>query len=170
MKGGVAGSDRASTVSPTYAYEVTHDPDGVRPGGCAEAKDARFTGILNGADYLEWNPATDPMIAAAYSPAHPEGKHERRRDLLAAVSLAPRAGAPVVGMVSRMTGQKGFDLLRDALDGVMQLDLQLVMLASGDPQMEQFFREEERRRTDKLRVILQFDNAMAHKIQAGQPR
>ena len=168
MKGAVVLSDGSSTVSPTYAHEVTNDPElGFGMEGVLRHKGERFVGILNGADYLEWSPASDRLIAATYTPQRPQGKRTCKRDLLAAAKLPPREGAPVVGMVSRMTSQKGFDLLRDALARVMELDLQLVMLASGDPQMEEFFREEERKHPDKLRVLLQFDNTLAHKIQAG---
>ncbi len=168
MKGAVVLSDGASTVSSGYAREVRDDTDlGFGLEGVLRYKGDRFIGILNGADYSEWNPAVDTIIAAKYSPDRPEGKRACARDLRAAVALRPREGAPLVGMVSRMTAQKGFDLLRDGLDRVMELDLQLVILGSGDPVMEQFFRDAETRYPDRLRVVLQFDNAMAHRIQAG---
>ncbi len=167
MKGAIVLSDGASTVSPTYAHEVTTDPElGFGLEGVLRHKGDRFVGILNGGDYNEWNPATDSMIAAKYTPQRPDGKRECARDLRGAAQLPERA-VPLVGMVSRMTAQKGFDLLRDSLDRVLELDLQIAMLASGDPAMEKIFGEAERKHPDKLRVLLKFDNAMAHKIQAG---
>jgi starch synthase len=168
MKGAVVLADGASTVSPAYAREVTADPElGFGLEGVLRNKGARFIGILNGADYDEWNPATDTMIAATYEPGRPEGKRACVSSLYKSVGLAPRAGVPLVGMVSRMTAQKGFDLLREALERVMALDLKLVMLASGDSEMETFFRNAERRYPDRFRVVLEFNNAMAHRIMAG---
>jgi starch synthase len=168
MKGAIAMSDGVSTVSPTYAREVITDPElGFGLEGVLHAKGANFVGILNGADYHEWNPAADRRIAANYSARNPDGKRACTRALRDDLKLKHREGAPIVGMVTRMTGQKGLDLLRDALDAVMELDLQLVMLASGDAALEKFFVKAQTRFPDKLRVIIGFDDAMAHRIQAG---
>jgi starch synthase len=168
MKGGIVLSDGASTVSPTYAREITTDPElGFGLEGVIRDKGANFTGILNGADYDEWNPASDREIAATYSPAKPNGKRKCTQALRDSLKLPNNEATPIVGMVTRMTGQKGVDLLRDALDAVMRLDLQLVMLASGDALLEKFFRDAESRYPEKLRVIIEFDNTLAHRIQAG---
>jgi starch synthase len=155
-------------VSPTYAREITTDPElGFGLEGVLRDKGENFVGILNGADYHEWNPATDREIAANYTPAKPDGKRKCTRALRDSLRLPNREDWPVVGMVTRMTGQKGVDLLRDALDTVMRLDLQLVMLASGDPELEKFFKDAEKRYPEKLRAIIEFNNGMAHRIQAG---
>ncbi len=168
MKGAIALCDGASTVSPTYAREITTDPElGFGLEGVLRDKGENFVGILNGADYHEWNPATDPEIAANYTPAKPDGKRKCTRALRDSLGLPNREDCPVVGMVTRMTSQKGVDLLRDALDTVMRLDLQLVMLASGDPALERFFKDAEKRYPEKLRAIIEFNNGMAHRIQAG---
>jgi starch synthase len=168
MKGAVVLADGASTVSPTYAREITADPElGFGLDGVLRAKGSRFVGILNGADYREWDPASDPLIAANYTRARPEGKRACARDLLARVGLPQAHERPIAGMVTRMTSQKGVDLLHDALDQVIALDVALVMLASGDPALEAFFRKAEQRYPDRLRVIVDFDNALAHRIQAG---
>ena len=167
MKGAVMLADGASTVSPTYAREVTTDPNlGFGLEGVLRHLGDRFVGILNGADYREWDPQADPMIAAKYGPKRPAGKRACRTALRSAVGL-PERGCPVVGMVTRMTSQKGCDLLRDALDDLIALDVQLVMLASGDTLLEQFFRAAEKRYPENLRVLAEFDNPMAHRIQAG---
>ena len=126
-----------------------------------------FVGILNGADYNEWDPVHDREIAATYSAAKPDGKRACTRALRDLLKLPNREDWPVVGMVTRMTAQKGVDLLRDALDAVMRLDLQLVMLASGDAVLEKFFKDAELRYPEKLRAIIEFNNTLAHRIQAG---
>jgi starch synthase len=167
MKGAVVLADGASTVSPTYAREVTENAElGFGLEGVLRAKGARFAGILNGADYKEWNPASDEMIAARYSPLSPQGKQICIEDLRRRVGLPPAEGVPIVGMITRMTPQKGLDLLRDALDAVMKLDLQLVILGSGEPALENHFRRVEARYPGRLRLITGFDNVIAHRIQA----
>ena len=168
MKGAIVLADGASTVSPTYAREVSSDPElGFGLEGVLRNKGSRFVGILNGADYTEWDPAIDPMIAAKYTPARREGKAVCRRALRKMAGLPDRDDAPIVGMVTRMTPQKGINLLGEALDAVMGLGVQLVMLASGDPALEKFFKSAEERFPGQLRVQLAFDNAFAHQIQAG---
>ena len=167
MKGATMLADGVSTVSPTYAREVASDPErGFGLEAVLRHKGDRLVGILNGADYREWDPQGDSLIAAKYGPRHPSGKRLCNRDLRSSVRLPERA-CPLIGMVTRMTAQKGCDLLRDALEGLMALDLQLVMLASGDPVLEQFFRAAEKRYPENLRVLTRFDNAAAHRIQAG---
>jgi len=168
MKGAIVLCDGASTVSPTYAQEITTDPElGFGLEGVIRDKGANFVGILNGADYDEWNPAKDREIAATYTAAKPGGKRKCTRALRDSLGLPNREDWPVVGMVTRMTGQKGVDLLKDALDAVMRLDLQLVILASGDAVLEKFFKDAELRYPEKLRAIIEFNNTTAHRIQAG---
>jgi starch synthase len=168
MKGAIVLCDGASTVSPAYAHEVTTDPElGFGLEGVLRDKGQDFVGILNGADYNEWNPATDRAIAANYSPAKPDAKRVCVRALRDSLGLPVRKDWPMVGMVTRMTGQKGVDLLKDALDAVMRLDLQLVMLANGDPLLEKFFKQAQSRYPEKLRAIIEFNEAAAHRIQAG---
>ncbi len=168
MKGAIVLADGASTVSPTYAREVSSDPElGFGLEGVLRNKGSRFVGIINGADYTEWDPAIDPMIAAKYTPARREGKAVCRRALRQLAGLSDRDDAPIVGMVTRMTPQKGINLLGEALDAVMGLGVQLVMLASGDPALEKHFKSAEERFPGELHVQLAFDNAFAHQIQSG---
>jgi starch synthase len=168
MKGAIMLADGASTVSPTYAREVSSDPElGFGLEGVLRHKGSRFVGIINGADYTEWDPAIDPMIAAKYTPARREGKAVCRRALRKLAGLSDRDDAPIVGMVTRMTPQKGVNLLGEALDAVMDLGVQLVMLASGDPGLEKYFKSAEEQFPGQLHVQLAFDNAFAHQIQAG---
>ena len=168
MKGAIVLADGASTVSPTYAREVSSDPEfGFGLEGVLRHKGDRFVGILNGADYIEWDPATDPLIAARYTPRDREGKAICRSALRRTAGLPERDSTPVIGMVTRMTPQKGVSLIGDALDAIMALDVQLVILASGDAALERYFKAAEERFSGKLRVQVAFDNSLAHQIQAG---
>jgi starch synthase len=168
MKGATVMSDGATTVSPTYAAEAANDPEyGFGLEGVLKNKGGHFRGILNGADYNEWNPAHDKLIAKPYEPSHPEEKRICKKGLLKTVNLPEHEATALVGMVSRMTSQKGFDLLQNAFDQIMRLDLQLVMLANGDAGLEQYFLDAEKRYPEKFRILAEFDNTVAHKIQAG---
>jgi starch synthase len=169
MKGAIMLADAASTVSPTYAREVTTGPElGFGLEGVLRARGDRFVGILNGADYNEWNPATDTFVAARYSASdYSRNKAICTRELRKIADFPVVDRRPLVGMVTRMTPQKGFDLLSDALDAIMAVDLQLVILGSGDSATEKRFKQAEQHYRDKLRVIIGFDNPVAHKVQAG---
>lgn len=168
MKGAVVLADGVSTVSPTYAHEVAHDAElGFGLDGVLRRKGEHFVGILNGADYDEWDPARDEYISTRYSPARRIGKKACLYDLREEFKLPHRLATPVIGMVTRMSWQKGVDLLAEAIDRVFEMDVQLVMLASGDARLEEIFREAEGRYPDRLRVITNFDNRLAHRIQAG---
>jgi starch synthase len=171
MKGAIRLADAVSTVSPSYAEEITHDPElGFGLEGVLRAKGERFRGILNGADYNEWDPARDRFIPKPYSPhkrAHKKLCLDVLRDDLNLPHPPKSEPVPLVGMVTRMTAQKGLDLLAEALDAIIALNLQLVMLSSGDPALERIFREAERRHPKRMRVIFGFDESLAHRIQAG---
>jgi starch synthase len=168
IKGAVVLADAASTVSPSYAYEVAHDPElGFGLDGVLRAKGNRFIGILNGADYNEWNPATDKLISTRYSPERRNGKKACQYDLREEFRLPHRRDTPIIAMITRMTLQKGVDLVAGALDRLFGLDVQLIMLANGDPELERFFTKAVERYPDNLRVNLRFDNALAHRMQAG---
>jgi starch synthase len=168
MKGAIVLADGVSTVSPTYAREISSNSGlGFGLEGVLRGKGAEFRGILNGADYREWDPAGDESIAATYSAAKPIGKRICTRALREDLALPPWDDRALVGMVTRMTAQKGCDLLRDGFAGAMDLGLQLVMLSDGDPELEKFFAAAEKRYPEQFRLILRFDNAMAHRIQAG---
>jgi starch synthase len=171
MKGAIVLADGVSTVSPTYAWEIAHAPElGFGLEGVLRAKGDRLTGILNGADYDEWDPARDRLIPKPYSPRRRANKKyclDVLRDDLRLPHPAKSAAVPMIGMVTRMTPQKGVDILADALDALMALDIQLVMLASGDPALEKIFQQAEERYPDRMRLITGFDNSLAHRIMAA---
>lgn len=168
MKGAITLADGVSTVSPSYARETTTEPSfGYGLESVLREKGGRYVGILNGADYDEWDPARDKLIGVNYTPARRAGKKACLYELREELQLPHRLGVPVIGMVTRMVEQKGVDLVAEALARLLELDVQLVMLASGDPGLEQRFAEAARRYPERLRVEHRFDNRLAHRIQAG---
>lgn len=168
MKGAVMLADGVSTVSPTYAREIAHDPDlGFGLEGVFRARGDRFVGILNGADYTQWDPAGDLTIPYRYSVADPTGKKLCIQALREEFRLPQDASRPLIGMVTRLTAQKGTDLLMDAMEALMKLDLQMVILGSGEPAAEEFFQQASLRYADRLGVRIGFDEPQAHRIQAG---
>ena len=168
VKAAVVLADGVSTVSPTYAREIMEGPEfGFGLEGVFRARADRFRGILNGADYTTWSPAHDPFIAATYDAAEPEGKRRCRGALRAELDLTGSASTPVVAMITRLTPQKGVDLMAEVFDDMMAAGIELVILGNGEPTWEDFLRNESSRYSDRLRTRFGFDEALAHRIQAG---
>jgi starch synthase len=168
LKGGVVYSDAITTVSPTYAQEIQTAEFGSGLEDIFQQRKTDLTGILNGVDYTEWDPATDKHIAAHYSPEDLKGKKKCRRDLLHAFGFenVPEE-TPVLGIVSRLATQKGLDFLAQIMDELMKEDVRLVILGSGEEYYERLFAELAAKYPDKLRVQLKYDNVIAHKVEAG---
>jgi len=169
LKGGIRFADAVNTVSPTYAREIQTPELGFRLDGLLRARGEALHGILNGADYAEWNPETDPHLAARYSAADLRGKRACKQDLLAELGLPPAAlDRPLVGMVSRLDSQKGFDLLREASAELASEDLCLAALVTtGAPRLEGFLREWAAAHPDRIVVRIAYDEPLAHRIIAG---
>ncbi len=167
LQGGIRASDWITVVSPTYAREIQTPELGFGLDALLRERSASLTGILNGADYSEWNPETDPYIAAHYSAEDLEGKREAKRDLLAEVGLPQRLDAPLIGMISRLDWQKGFDLIEQAAPQLLAEDLLMVVLGSGHPRYERLLSDLAAAYPEKIAVRLAFDNRLAHKIEAG---
>ncbi len=168
MKGAIYFADRISTVSPTYALEIQKsDEYGKGLQDVLKERSAKLTGILNGVDYDTWSPKTDSLIPFNYFPANRSGKKRNKLELLHQCGLPARTEQPLIGMISRLDAQKGFDLLEEILDDVLALDLQFVLLGTGDEKYHKFFRETEKKYPDKFKAFLQFDNSLAHLIEAG---
>jgi starch synthase len=161
-------SDYLTTVSPTYAREIqtAEFGEGLEPVLSRRHWDLR--GILNGVDYAKWDPAKDSKLAAHYSAKDLSGKVECRRDLLHAFGLSEVADTtPVLGIVSRFATQKGFDILAQIADQLTERDVVVVALGSGEPYYENFFRDWAARSPDKVAVQIKYDDAVAHKVEAG---
>jgi starch synthase len=125
-------------------------------------------GILNGVDYQVWNPATDSKIAAHFTPERLEGKLACRKDLLHAFGASNLAeDTPVVGMVSRLATQKGLDLLAQIFDQLVQDNMFLVILGTGEPYYENLLRSWQERFRNKIAVAITYDETLAHKVEAG---
>ncbi|MGM0595060.1 MAG: glycogen synthase GlgA [Pseudomonadota bacterium] len=167
IKGGLAYADRLTTVSPTYAEEITTPALGNGLDGLLRHRRERLTGILNGVDYQSWDPAHDPLIDTPYSASAPEGKAQNKAALQRRLGLPQQPQTPLLGLVSRFVEQKGIDLVVAAADALLEQPLQLVMLGSGDKQLEQQVRELARRYPQQVAVEIGYDEALSHQIEAG---
>jgi starch synthase len=168
LKGGLVFSDHLSTVSPTYAREIQTPEYGLGMDGILRARRGVLSGITNGVDYSQWNPETDPYIAAHYSCADLSGKLACKRDLIAAFGLPAEAvDQPLAGIVSRFTSQKGADLIAEIAPKLAQEDIRIVALGTGDAEYEALFTSLAADFPGRFSVRIGFDNALAHKIEAG---
>ena len=167
LKGGLAYSDEISTVSEQYSREIQTSEFGSGMDGFLRTRQDRLTGIINGVDYSDWNPETDPLIEKNFSLADMSGKAACKAALQKMVGLPVDPGVPLIGIVSRLDGQKGFDILEQALPGMMKLNLQMVVLGTGHPFYHELLEKAQAAHPEKLRVILRFDNRLAHAIEAG---
>jgi starch synthase len=167
LKAGIVGADALSTVSPKYAEEIQTPEFGYKLEGILEKCSDRLFGVLNGVDYDVWNPQTDKFIAANYGPDDLSGKAECKADLLREFGLPETGDVPLLGVVSRLADQKGFDILSQALDDIMGLDYRLALLGSGEERYHNLFEKLAQKYPDRIGVKLSFSNELAHKIEAG---
>lgn len=166
LKGGLVYADLLNTVSPTYAREIQTGEFGYGLEGVLQARKDRLSGVTNGIDYDVWNPATDPHLPAHYSAEDLSGKKACKRALQTEMKL-PVRDVPLVGLVSRLAFQKGIDLIVDVLPKLLDLDVQVVALGSGDPSYLELLARHSERYPDKLAVRFAFDEPLAHRIEAG---
>lgn len=169
LKAGIVYSDLVSTVSPTYSCEIRTCDYGCRLEGLLCYMDGlgRLRGILNGIDYEEFDPATDPRIKHNYGLADVRGKAKNKRDLQSQMGLPTSAKAPVIGLVSRLADQKGLDLIKAAMTKMMKLGVQFVVLGTGDQVYEKFFASLESNHPDQVKANIGFDVNLAQLIYAG---
>jgi starch synthase len=168
LKGGILFSDFITTVSRKYAEEIQTPEFGYGLEGVLRSRADRLQGILNGVDYDAWNPASDKLIPANYSPEDLKGKEACKKALLEKMGVAqPVLNRPVIGIVSRFATQKGFDLIAGVAEELMAMDLYVVALGTGEPEYEDLFRSLTARYADKFRVKIAYDNTLAHLIEAG---
>jgi starch synthase len=167
LKGAITLADKITTVSPTYAEEILNPEQGFGLEGVLRDRASDLVGILNGVDYNHWSPETDPFIAKRYNESTLSAKRACKRHLQASVRL-PTDGKPALfGVISRLTPQKGIDLIREIFDELTQRNVQLVVLGSGEAGYEEFFAGAAARFPEKVAVRLGFDEALAHRIEAG---
>ena len=167
LKGGIVYSDAVTTVSRKYAEEIQTPEFGNGLEPVLRKRAADLHGILNGVDYREWDPATDSKIAAHFSAEKLEPKVFCRKDVLHAFGLSNAPETPVVGMVSHLSTQKGFDLLAQSADTLAQENLFLLILGMGEPYYENLLRGLAERYPQKFAVRIGYDETLSHKIIAG---
>jgi starch synthase len=156
-----------TTVSPTYAREIRTSAYGCGLDGVIAERGDALVGILNGIDTEEWNPATDPHLAAHFDAHDPGGKAHCKAALQREAGLPVRPDVPLLALIARLVPQKGVDVLAHALDTILGWDVQLIMMGSGDSEAERFFSSQARSRRDRFCTWFPFDDASAHRIQAG---
>jgi starch synthase len=166
LKGGLLFSDLLTTVSRTYAREIRTSAFGGGLEGVLEERSHDLHGVVNGIDYDVWNPAKDPAIAAPYSGDDPDGKAVCRESLRAELGLE-RGPGPVIALVTRLVEQKGPDLVLAGLPAILAAGCQVVLLGSGDPELERAFRAEAEERPRQVSVRIGFDPDLARRIYAG---
>ncbi len=167
MKGGIIFADQVTTVSPNYAREIQTPEMGAGLDGVLRAVSFKFSGILNGIDIDEWDPATDPHLDANYEPDKLHGKTISKRMLVREAGLKYKPRTPILAVVSRLVDQKGFQLLTPILGKLLRAGAQAVILGSGEPRYEEAFARIEMEHRDACRVWIGFDNELAHRIYAG---
>jgi starch synthase len=167
LKGAIAFADFITTVSRKYAQEIQTAEYGFGLEGILRARAGTVVGILNGVDYSQWNPETDPFIAAQYSVEDFRGKAICKQDLMKEFGLPGDTQLPVVGIVSRFAAQKGFDLILQVADRLAREEMILVTLGTGDREYEELFRRMHKLYPQKFAVKIAYDNRVAHKVEAG---
>jgi starch synthase len=168
LKAGLVFADAITTVSERYADEIQSTPEfGAGLEGVAKKRKTDLTGILNGADYSIWDPSVDEHIAVRYDIRGLDLKTENKKALLAKMGLPFSETTPVIGIISRLADQKGFDLIGEALDQMMKLDLQLVILGTGEKKYHDMFERAQKKYPAKVAASLTFNNELAHLIEAG---
>jgi starch synthase len=170
LKGGIVFSRWITTVSPRYALEIQTPEFGFGFDGILRSRSRDLVGILNGIDYDQWDPARDPCLPVPYDASRLDGKQAAKRQLLELVGLPPGdddRSRPLVGLISRMVDQKGFDLLAELAGELPRLEAAFVLLGTGERRYEELWRSLAARHPNRIAVKIGFDEAMAHRIEAG---
>ncbi len=167
MKAGIVFSDVITTVSRTYAEEIRTDFYGENLNGIINKRADRLFGIVNGIDYQENDPAADSRIFESFSVEHPDGKLQNKLMLQQSLGLPRNEDIPLIGIVSRLVDQKGFDLIACVFEELLQLNLQIVVLGTGDSRYEEMFEYAASRYPDKVSANLKYDGILAQRIYAG---
>ncbi len=167
LKGGIIFSDFINTVSPTYAMEIQSKEFGFGLEGLLSERKDCLSGILNGLDYSIWDPSVDKFICRNFSLANPGNKAYNKADLQKVCGLPVNNGLPLLGIVSRLAEQKGFDILAEGLDEICKMGAQLAILGTGDLKYQQILERAVKKYPKTISLNLKFDDCLAHKIYAG---
>ena len=167
LKGGINYSDQITTVSNTYAEEIKTQQYGEGLDGLLRCKSDFLKGIVNGIDYEEFDPEKDNLIFKNFTWDSISDKVENKLSLQKELGLPQRAETPMIGLISRLTHQKGCDLIVSIIDRLLQKDIQFVVLGTGDYWYEETFKNLQYRYPDKVSANIKFDNSLAHKIYAA---
>ena len=168
LKAGINYSEAITTVSPTYAKEIQTPEYGMGMEGILRRRSAWLHGILNGVDYTCWDPARDSHLSAKYSPEDLVGKARCKTSLINQLNLDPSlTERPLLGMISRLDAQKGLDLLVKILDDFLELDIGLVVMGSGDEQIQEAIQQAADRHPGQVGLSIGFNEPLAHEIMAG---
>jgi len=167
LKAGIVFSDVINTVSERYAEEIQTIEDGFGLDGILRKRKKDLFGIVNGIDTEEWNPQTDKLIAKNYSAKDPSGKAENKKALLNEFYLPEKMEAPLIGIISRLAEQKGFDILAESMEELMSMELMMVILGTGEKKFHELLITLGKKYPTKLGVKLAYDNRLAHLVEAG---
>ena len=167
IKSGIVYSDVVTTVSEKYSKEIQTEEYGCGMEGVLTARNDKLFGILNGVDYDVWSPEKDKFTAAPFSVDNTGGKIECKKDLLEAYGLPYDPKRPLIGVISRLADQKGFDLIADDIDKIMKLNINFILLGTGEQKYHDLFTKIGKRFKKRAGIRIDFDNALAHKIEAG---
>jgi starch synthase len=167
LKAGLQFADRITTVSPSYALEIQGDEGGMGLGGLLRARSGQLQGILNGIDIDVWNPAADSDIADRFSLEDLHGRLANKVALQRRFVLQPDNEAVLLGVISRLSWQKGLDLLIECIPTLLQEGMQLAVLGSGDAELERKFKAAAQANPGQIGVLIGYDERLAHLIQAG---
>ncbi len=168
IKGAINYSDWITTVSKSYAEEIsTNKKFGYGLESLLQDKKDHFSGVINGVDYGVWSPDVDRYLPFKYSGENIQGKEQNKQALLTRVNLPYKENVPVLGMISRVVEQKGYKLLLDVLDSMIDQEFQLVILGTGDKELEKGLNKYEKKYPQKISINTAFDETLAHMIEAG---
>jgi starch synthase len=167
LKAGLQFSDRITTVSPTYAREIQTDEGGMGLGGLLRERSQALSGILNGIDISVWNPKTDPDIAARFGATELESRAANKSALQRRLGLDPSPNAPLLGVVSRLSWQKGLDILLENVPTILGEGMQLALLGSGDPDLQNRYQAAAKANPGRIAVVIGYNEPLAHLVQAG---
>lgn len=167
LKGGIVSANKITTVSETYAREIQTTAYGSGLDGVLQARQDDLVGILNGVDYNIWSPTKDKHISYRFNPANLGGKRNCRVELLNEIGLPQRDGTPLIGLITRLADQKGLDLIAEGAEELLGMNLQMVVLGTGEKKYHDLFARLAKQYPDKLKAFFSFDDSLAHRIEAG---